>query len=168
MDMQDEFDVWLTTFWAFRSSYPPLFQWRDGFWSWLECSSYPVPTLANLVVEPDNSVVVTDTTLEYSDCSFMVILAKARHEQNTIADMTFSCSRLATRWSSVSLVRASRVSVIYFGFLYVYEVAGATCCAVGMSFPNPKDVNTSVLYIKMKRTIPFVDWCPVGAKKGPT
>ena len=40
----------------------------------LEFSVYPAPTLANSVVEPYNSVLTTHTTLEHSDCSFMVQL----------------------------------------------------------------------------------------------
>jgi tubulin alpha len=40
----------------------------------LEFSVYPAPTLANSVVEPYNSVLTTHTTLEHSDCSFMVNL----------------------------------------------------------------------------------------------
>ena len=38
----------------------------------LEFSVYPAPTMANSVVEPYNSVLTTHTTLEHSDCSFMV------------------------------------------------------------------------------------------------
>lgn len=38
----------------------------------LEFSVYPAPTLANSIVEPYNSVLTTHTTLEHSDCSFMV------------------------------------------------------------------------------------------------
>ena len=40
----------------------------------LEFCVYPAPTLANSVVEPYNSVLTTHTTLEHSDCSFMVLL----------------------------------------------------------------------------------------------
>ena len=40
--------------------------------SMLEFSVYPAQTLANSVVEPYNSVLTTHTTLENSDCSFMV------------------------------------------------------------------------------------------------
>jgi tubulin alpha len=39
----------------------------------LEFAVYPAPTLANSVVEPYNSVLTTHTTLEHSDCSFMVL-----------------------------------------------------------------------------------------------
>jgi tubulin alpha len=38
----------------------------------LEFSVYPAPTMANSIVEPYNSVLTTHTTLEHSDCSFMV------------------------------------------------------------------------------------------------
>lgn len=43
----------------------------------LEFSVYPAPTLANSVVEPYNSVLTTHTTLEHSDCSFMVGTAES-------------------------------------------------------------------------------------------
>jgi tubulin alpha len=38
----------------------------------LEFSIYPSPKTVNSVVEPYNSVLTTHTTLEYSDCSFLV------------------------------------------------------------------------------------------------
>lgn len=38
----------------------------------LEFSVYPAPQISTSVVEPYNSVLTTHTTLEHSDCSFMV------------------------------------------------------------------------------------------------
>ena len=38
----------------------------------LEFSVYPAPRVATAVVEPYNSILTTHTTLEHSDCSFMV------------------------------------------------------------------------------------------------
>ncbi|KAK6107086.1 Tubulin/FtsZ family GTPase domain protein [Brugia pahangi] len=38
----------------------------------LEFSIYPAPRISTAVVEPYNSVLTTHTTLEHSDCSFMV------------------------------------------------------------------------------------------------
>lgn len=38
----------------------------------LEFSVYPAPQVSTAVVEPYNSVLTTHTTLEHSDCSFMV------------------------------------------------------------------------------------------------
>ena len=39
--------------------------------SW-EFSIYPAPQIATAVVEPYNSILTTHTTLEHSDCAFMV------------------------------------------------------------------------------------------------
>jgi tubulin alpha len=38
----------------------------------LEFCVYPAPQLSSSIVEPYNSVLTTHTTLEHSDCSFMV------------------------------------------------------------------------------------------------
>ena len=38
----------------------------------LEFSVYPAPQIATAVVEPYNSILTTHTTLEHSDCAFMV------------------------------------------------------------------------------------------------
>merc|ERR1712211_77622 len=38
----------------------------------LELSVYPAPQVATAVVEPYNSILTTHTTLEHSDCAFMV------------------------------------------------------------------------------------------------
>lgn len=38
----------------------------------LEFSVYPAPRVSTAVVEPYNSILTTHTTLEHSDCSFMV------------------------------------------------------------------------------------------------
>ena len=38
----------------------------------LEFSIYPAPQIATAVVEPYNSILTTHTTLEHSDCTFMV------------------------------------------------------------------------------------------------
>ena len=38
----------------------------------LEFSVYPAPQVATAVVEPYNSILTTHTTLNHSDCSFMV------------------------------------------------------------------------------------------------
>ena len=38
----------------------------------LEFAIYPAPHISSAVVEPYNSVLTTHTTLEHSDCAFMV------------------------------------------------------------------------------------------------
>jgi len=188
----------------------------------LEFSVYPAPTLANSVVEPYNSVLTTHTTLEHSDCSFMVdneaiydickkslgisspsftnlnrLIAqvvssitaslrfdgslnvdlnefqtnlvpfprihfplatfapiisaeKAHHEQNSVADMTFSCFETGNQ-----MVKCDPREGKYMACALLYR-----------GDVVPKDVNAAVSYIKTKRTIQFVDWCPTGFKIG--
>ena len=50
-----------------------------------------------------------------------------------------------------------------FNILRVYIVA---CALLYRGDVVPKDVNAAVSYIKTKRTIQFVDWCPTGFKIG--
>ena len=38
----------------------------------LEFSVYPAPQVSTAVVEPYNAILTTHTTLEHSDCAFMV------------------------------------------------------------------------------------------------
>jgi tubulin alpha len=38
----------------------------------LEFAIYPAPQISTAVVEPYNSILTTHTTLEHSDCAFMV------------------------------------------------------------------------------------------------
>ena len=38
----------------------------------LEFAVYPAPQISTAVVEPYNSILTTHTTLEHSDCAFMV------------------------------------------------------------------------------------------------
>ena len=38
----------------------------------LEFAAFPAPQVSTAVVEPYNSVLTTHTTLEHSDCAFMV------------------------------------------------------------------------------------------------
>ena len=48
----------------------------------LEFAIYPAPQISTAVVEPYNSVLTTHTTLEHSDCAFMVdneALCKDQH-----------------------------------------------------------------------------------------
>jgi hypothetical protein len=62
----------------------------------LEFSVYPAPTLANSVVEPYNSVLTTHTTLEHSDCSFMVSISL-----DDLHSFLNTLGRLTTRLSMI-------------------------------------------------------------------
>ncbi|THH11723.1 hypothetical protein EW145_g464 [Phellinidium pouzarii] len=188
----------------------------------LEFSVYPSPKTSNSIVEPYNSVLTTHTTLEHSDCSFMVdneaiydickkslgiaspsftnlnrLIAqvvssvtaslrfdgslnvdlnefqtnlvpfprihfplatfapiisaeKAHHEQNSVADMTFSCFETGNQ-----MVKCDPREGKYMACALLYR-----------GDVVPKDVNAAVAIIKTKRTIQFVDWCPTGFKLG--
>jgi len=188
----------------------------------LEFSVYPAPKMSSSVVEPYNSVLTTHTTLEHSDCSFMVdneaiydicrrklnvgapsfinlnrLIAqvvssitaslrfdgslnvdlnefqtnlvpfprihfplatyspllsadKAYHEQNSVAEMTFSCFETGNQ-----MVKADPREGKYMA-----------CCLLYRGDVVPKDVQSAIATIKTKRTIQFVDWCPTGFKLG--
>jgi len=188
----------------------------------LEFSVYPAPKMSSSVVEPYNAVLTTHTTLEHSDCSFMVdneaiyeickrnlgvgspsytnlnrLIAqvvssitaslrfdgslnvdlnefqtnlvpfprihfplatyaplvssdKARHEGNSVMDMTFSCFE-----SGHQMVKCDPKEGKYMA-----------CCLLFRGDVVPKDVQAAVATIKTKRTIQFVDWCPTGFKLG--
>ncbi|KDQ29457.1 hypothetical protein PLEOSDRAFT_1076198 [Pleurotus ostreatus PC15] len=188
----------------------------------LEFCVYPAPQLSSSIVEPYNSVLTTHTTLEHSDCSFMVdneaiydickqklnvaspsftnlnrLIAqvvssvtaslrfdgslnvdlnefqtnlvpfprihfplatyapllsaeKASHEQNSVAEMTFSCFENGNQ-----MVKCDPREGKYMA-----------CCLLYRGDVMPKDCQSAIASIKTKRTIQFVDWCPTGFKLG--
>ncbi|PSS35409.1 hypothetical protein PHLCEN_2v1564 [Hermanssonia centrifuga] len=188
----------------------------------LEFCVYPAPQLSSSIVEPYNSVLTTHTTLEHSDCSFMVdneaifdickqklgvsqpsfsnlnrLIAqvvssvtaslrfdgslnvdlnefqtnlvpfprihfplatfapllsadKAHHEQNSVAEMTFSCFEPGSQ-----MVKCDPREGKYMA-----------CCLLYRGDVAPKDAQSAIATIKTKKTIQFVDWCPTGFKLG--
>lgn len=75
----------------------------------LEFSVYPAPTMANSVVEPYNSVLTTHTTLEHSDCSFMVSSSCVLWSNGSLSSDR-STMRLSTTSASVILAFLHQVS----------------------------------------------------------
>jgi len=188
----------------------------------LEFCVYPAPQLSSSVVEPYNSVLTTHTTLEHSDCSFMVdneaifdickknlgvsqpgftnlnrLIAqvvssvtaslrfsgslnvdlnefqtnlvpfprihfplatlspllsrdKATHEQNSVAEMSFSCFDMGNQ-----MVKCDPKDGKYMA-----------CCLLYRGDVSPKEAQAAVASIKTKKSIQFVDWCPTGFKLG--
>ena len=57
----------------------------------LEFSVYPAPQIATAVVEPYNSILTTHTTLEHSDCAFMV--------DNEVCFIAIDANILIENWS---------------------------------------------------------------------
>ncbi|KAL6121740.1 hypothetical protein NUSPORA_01300 [Nucleospora cyclopteri] len=71
----------------------------------LEFSVYPAPKVATSVVEPYNSILTTHTTLEYSDCSFMV-------DNEAIYDMCKNLGIERPEYSDINRIIAQVVSSI--------------------------------------------------------
>ncbi|KAI3357812.1 hypothetical protein L3Q82_016194, partial [Scortum barcoo] len=146
----------------------------------LEFSIYPAPQVSTAVVEPYNSILTTHTTLEHSDCAFMVdneaiydisatnlvpyprihfplatyapviSAEKAYHEQLTVSEITNACFEPANQ-----MVKCDPRHGKYMA-----------CCLLYRGDVVPKDVNVAIAAIKTKRSIQFVDWCPTGFKVG--
>ncbi|KAG8894029.1 alpha-tubulin [Tulasnella sp. 408] len=116
----------------------------------LEFSVYPAPKLSNSVVEPYNSVLTTHTTLEHSDCSFMVdneaIYDICKKNLNIVSPGFSNLNRLIAQ-----VVSSVTASLRFDGSLNV----------------DLNEFQTNLVpTIKTKRTIQFVDWCPTGFKLG--
>ena len=73
---------------------------------------------------------------------------KAQHEQNSVAEMTFSCFEPGTQ-----MVKCDPREGKYMA-----------CCLLYRGSVAPKEVQLAIASIKTKRTIQFVDWCPTGFK----
>ncbi|XP_059688787.1 tubulin alpha-1 chain-like [Gavia stellata] len=113
----------------------------------LEFSIYPAPQVSTAVVEPYNSILTTHTTLEHSDCAFMV-------DNEAIYDI---CRR------NLDIERPTYTNL---NRLIGQIVSSMACCLLYRGDVVPKDVNAAIATIKTKRTIQFVDWCPTGFKVG--
>jgi tubulin alpha len=84
--------------------------------------------------------------------SFAPVLSadKAHHEQMTVQEITTSVFE-----PSQQMVKCDPRHGKYMA-----------CCLLYRGDVVPKDVNHSIAFIKSKRTIHFVDWCPTGFKVG--
>merc|ERR1739847_190002 len=150
----------------------------------LEFSVYPAPQVATAVVEPYNSILTTHTTLEHSDCAFMVdneaIYDICRRNLDIERPTYTNLNRLIAQ-----IVSSITASLRFDGALNVAEITNAcfepanqmvkcdprhgkymACCMLYRGDVAPKDVNAAIATIKTKRTIQFVDWCPTGFKVG--
>jgi tubulin alpha len=57
----------------------------------LEFCVYPAPQMSSSIVEPYNSVLTTHTTLEHSDCSFMVSMHTIESKRSTAQYVFVNC-----------------------------------------------------------------------------
>ncbi|NXO11891.1 TBA1C protein, partial [Oriolus oriolus] len=162
----------------------------------LEFSIYPAPQVSTAVVEPYNSILTTHTTLEHSDCAFMVdneaiydICRRNLDIEPLNVDLTEFQTNLVP-YPRIHFPLATYAPVIsaekaYHEQLSVAEITNAcfepanqmvkcdprhgkymACCLLYRGDVVPKDVNAAIATIKTKRSIQFVDWCPTGFKVG--
>ncbi|XP_035759257.1 tubulin alpha-8 chain [Egretta garzetta] len=124
----------------------------------LEFAIYPAPQVSTAVVEPYNSILTTHTTLEHSDCAFMV-------DNEAIYDI---CRRnlgieRPTYTNLHRLIAEPNNQMVKCDPRHGKYMA---CCMLYRGDVVPKDINIAIAAIKTKRTIQFVDWCPTGFKVG--
>ncbi|CAM9607459.1 unnamed protein product [Lampetra fluviatilis] len=125
----------------------------------LEFSIYPAPQVSTAVVEPYNSILTTHTTLEHSDCAFMVdneaIYDICRRNLDIERPTYTNLNRLIGQIPANQMVKCDPRHGKYMA-----------CCMLYRGDVVPKDVNAAIAAIKTKRSIQFVDWCPTGFKVG--
>ncbi|KAJ8929215.1 hypothetical protein NQ314_018094 [Rhamnusium bicolor] len=129
----------------------------------LEFAVYPAPQIATAVVEPYNAVLTTHTTLEHSDCVFMV-------DNEAIYDIcTRNLDIPRPGYGNLNrligqIVSSTTASLRFDGAMNVDLTEFQTNLVPGDVVP--KDVNAAIALIKSRRNIQFVDWCPTGFKVG--
>ncbi|MEJ1272953.1 hypothetical protein NN561_003812 [Cricetulus griseus] len=158
----------------------------------LEFSIYPAPQVSTAVVEPYNSILTTHTTLEHSDCSFMIvssITASLRFDGALNVDLTEFQTNLVPypriHFPLATYAPAISAEKAYHEQFTIAEITNAcfepanqmvkcdlrhgkymACCLLYHGDVVPKDVNAAIATIKTKHTIQFVDWWPTGFKVG--
>ncbi|KAH9263963.1 tubulin alpha chain [Batrachochytrium salamandrivorans] len=150
----------------------------------LEFSVYPAPQVSTAVVEPYNSILTTHTTLEHSDCAFMVdneaIYDICRRnldiERPTYTNLNRLIAQVVSSITALRFDGSLNVDLTEFQtnlvpyprihFPLVTYAPYMACCLLYRGDVVPKDVNAAIATIKTKRTIQFVDWCPTGFKVG--
>ncbi|PIK41584.1 putative tubulin alpha-1C chain-like isoform X2 [Apostichopus japonicus] len=125
----------------------------------LEFAIYPAPQISTAVVEPYNSILTTHTTLEHSDCAFMVdneaIYDICRRNLDIERPTYTNLNRLIGQ-----IVSSITASLRFDGALNVDLTEFQTNL---VPYPRCQRCHRT---IKTKRTIQFVDWCPTGFKVG--
>uniref|UniRef100_A0A8W8MIH6 Tubulin alpha chain n=1 Tax=Magallana gigas TaxID=29159 RepID=A0A8W8MIH6_MAGGI len=108
----------------------------------LEFAVYPAPQISTAVVEPYNSILTTHTTLEHSDCAFMV-------DNEAIYDV---CRR------NLDIERPT--------YTNLNRLIAQIVSSITASLRFDGALNVDLTEFQTKRTIQFVDWCPTGFKVG--
>ncbi|QQP40101.1 Tubulin alpha chain, partial [Caligus rogercresseyi] len=157
----------------------------------LEFSIYPAPQVATAVVEPYNSILTTHTTLEHSDCAFMVdneaiydicrrnldIELPTYTNLNRLIGQIVSSITASLRFDGALNVDLNefQTNLAYHEQLSVPEITNSCFEPVNQMVKcdprHGKYMSCCMLYrgdaiasIKTKRSIQFVDWCPRDSK----
>ncbi|MBZ3877575.1 Tubulin alpha-1B chain [Sciurus carolinensis] len=158
--------------------------------------STALPQVSTAVVEPYISILTTHTTLEHSDCAFMVdneviydiCLRNLDIECPTYTNLNRLISHIVSSiTASLRFDEILNVDPTEFqnNLLSVVEITNAcfepanqmvkcdphhgiymTYCLLYRGDVVPKDFNAAIATIKTKRSIQFVVWCPTGFKVG--
>uniref|UniRef100_A0A914C672 Tubulin alpha chain n=1 Tax=Acrobeloides nanus TaxID=290746 RepID=A0A914C672_9BILA len=148
----------------------------------LEFSVYPAPQMSSAVVEPYNSVLMSNATLDHSDCSFMVdneAIYEICKKNLVIPRPSYvNLNRLISQ-PIISAEKAHHESFSVSQLTsHCFETANQmvkcdprvgkymAVCLLFRGDVVPKDVNAAINHIKTNRSIHFVDWCPTGFKVG--
>ncbi|KAF6122417.1 tubulin alpha 1b [Phyllostomus discolor] len=152
----------------------------------LEFSIYPAPQVSTAVVEPYNSILTTHTTLEHSDCAFMVdneaIYDICRRNLDIERPTYTNLNRLISQ--IVSSITASlrfdgalnvdltefQTNLVPYPRIHFPLATYAPVISAEKAYHEQLSVaeitNAAIATIKTKRSIQFVDWCPTGFKVG--
>ncbi|KAF0289590.1 Tubulin alpha-3 chain [Amphibalanus amphitrite] len=120
----------------------------------LEFAIYPAPQVATAVVEPYNSILTTHTTLEHSDCAFMIvssITASLRFDGALNVDLTEF---------QTNLVPYPRIHFPLVTYAPVISAEKANHEQLSVS------EITNSCFEPANQMVNFVDWCPTGFKIG--
>ncbi|KTG01459.1 hypothetical protein cypCar_00014185 [Cyprinus carpio] len=131
----------------------------------LEFAIYPAPQVSTAVVEPYNSILTTHTTLEHSDCAFMVdneaIYDICRKNLDIERPTYTNLNRLIGQ-----IVSSITASLRFDGALNVDLTSSKPTSVPYPRIHFPGYIRPVISAEKGKHVPSVVDWCPTGFKVG--